>query len=177
VSSNFEHQQSALPGGKHMKQVRVQHTPAGVFLVDVSCECGRNGLKNSQTLVPSFKHQVRYGGETVELVCECGSRYELRPQDDHFHIVSLGNRRLIELENGLVADLQLEKRIYNVLDRANIKTVKELQERAEELIYVRGVAQKTKWEIRCHLLELGFKLGPEWKISKSWDEGWSPDTN
>jgi hypothetical protein len=70
-----------------MKQVRIQPVDENVYLVDVVCDCGVNGLRNVSTNERSFKHQVNIGGDEVILQCDCGKKYLIHPQLNHFHVV------------------------------------------------------------------------------------------
>ena len=71
-----------------MQSVRVQCTLMGKFLVDVTCDCGDNGLPDKTTGETSFKHPIELGtkGKKV-LICEaCQNEYIIHVQDDHIHI-------------------------------------------------------------------------------------------
>lgn len=73
-----------------MKSVRIEPgNERGIFLIDVVCDCGQNGLTNEATGERSFKHEVRAGcGEqdTVLSCSECGKKYRVHPQGTHIHV-------------------------------------------------------------------------------------------
>lgn len=69
-------------------KARIQSVSPSCFLVDVVCSCGLNRLANEETGERSFKHPVHLAsGQDVTLVCDCGKKYVLHPQNDHFHIL------------------------------------------------------------------------------------------
>ena len=72
-----------------MRSVRIEPIKNGtVLLVDITCECGNNGLTNTKTTETSFKHEVVLGSRE-DIVLECGTcsqTYTLNPQDTHIHI-------------------------------------------------------------------------------------------
>lgn len=69
-----------------MKQVRIQPESNTVHLIDIVCDCGANGLRDNDTWECSFKHSVTLGGRDIQLICECGTKYLVRPQSSHFHV-------------------------------------------------------------------------------------------
>lgn len=71
-----------------MKSVRIQPDQDGVLLVDIVCDCGKNGLKEKISGEASFKHVVKTGGDEQDkvLACECGREFRIHPQMNHIHI-------------------------------------------------------------------------------------------
>ncbi len=71
-----------------MKSVRIQLDCDNVLLVDITCSCGRNGLKDKRSGEASFKHVVKTGAYEHDevLVCDCGKEFRIRPQTNHIHI-------------------------------------------------------------------------------------------
>lgn len=72
-----------------MMSVRIEPVSGGQTLfVDVVCDCGNNGLKDTETGETSFKHEVTLdSGKKVYLECTaCGTKFILRPQFDHVHV-------------------------------------------------------------------------------------------
>lgn len=78
-----------------MKSVRIEAvaTLAGssgigpLYVIDVVCDCGANGLTDEATGESSFKHQIASGpGPKKMFTCRCGKKYRLRPQTGHIHI-------------------------------------------------------------------------------------------
>jgi hypothetical protein len=69
-----------------MKQVRFQPDGADACLVDITCACGVNGLRDERTNEISFKHRVVIGGDDLRLRCDCGKVYSIHPQSNHLHI-------------------------------------------------------------------------------------------
>lgn len=79
-----------------MKSVRIEQistvAPHGrpLFVIDVVCDCGNNGLVDEATGEASFKHPVSVGGgQDKVLVCRCGKKYRLHPQETHIHVFSV----------------------------------------------------------------------------------------
>ncbi len=73
-----------------MKSVRVEPAGAGTLLIDVACDCGRNGLRD-EAGNSDFKHKIRIGATESDktLSCDCGRKYGLHPQTDHIHVFDL----------------------------------------------------------------------------------------
>lgn len=71
-----------------MRAVRIQSLLGTVHLVDVVCDCGANGLKNTETNERSFKHIIDLDGPDVVLSCDCGASYRVHPQSNHFHVMN-----------------------------------------------------------------------------------------
>ena len=71
--------------------IRIEPSTAKILLVDVTCSCGANGLKNVGTGARNFKHVVQLGGNDVTLICDCGKRYMIHPQTDHFHVSEMAS--------------------------------------------------------------------------------------
>lgn len=83
-----------------MKSIRIAPIvgAGGVeFLIDIVCECGRNGLTNETTGEVSFKHSILAMTEQgMTLRCDCGKRFQIRsslelirhPQS-HIHVSDL----------------------------------------------------------------------------------------
>lgn len=73
-----------------MQGVRVQLTSKGKILVDVVCDCGRNGLADKLTGEAGFKHLIELGTDEIKvLVCDvCQSEYAVVSQSDHIHVTS-----------------------------------------------------------------------------------------
>ncbi len=72
-----------------MNSVRIEPADDKVLLVDVVCDCTRNGLVDSRTGVSSFKHIVQITGSpagSFNLSCTCGKVYEVRIQGTHIHV-------------------------------------------------------------------------------------------
>jgi hypothetical protein len=75
-----------------MKSVQVMptHRP-GQFIVDVVCDCGKNGMTDVETLIWSHNHPVRIAPDQHPLVleCSCGKKHEIRPLETHISVTSL----------------------------------------------------------------------------------------
>lgn len=74
-----------------MRDVRIESTEGGrTLLIDIVCDCGGNGLMDSDTGEKSFKHAVQVGiGPDKILVClSCMKKYRIHPQGTHVHIFS-----------------------------------------------------------------------------------------
>ena len=73
-----------------MKSVRIEPVSTSVLLVDVVCDCGRNGLRDESGNA-DFKHKIRVGATEQDKVlsCDCGKRYRLHPQTGHVHVFAL----------------------------------------------------------------------------------------
>ncbi len=70
-----------------MKDVRFEQQGSVAVLVQIQCECGNNVMENAENDGMAFKHEVFMGsGREVELHCECGRAYKLRPQNGHVHV-------------------------------------------------------------------------------------------
>lgn len=77
-----------------MNGVRIEPIDGSkVFLVDVVCDCGHNGLFNEATGERSFKHRIEVGATSEQKIlvrCDCGKKYVITAQRTHVHIVSMG---------------------------------------------------------------------------------------
>lgn len=77
-----------------MENVRIESSVDGrSFLVDITCICGRNGLRDEATGETSYKHVVPQGAEKVDgvvrevrLICSCGRKYGIQVQRTHIHV-------------------------------------------------------------------------------------------
>jgi hypothetical protein len=75
-----------------MRSVRCEPSAEGVMLVDIVCDCCRNGLLNEESGKESFKHPVqmldgRRRPKIVKLRCQdCGTQFHLVPQGNHVHV-------------------------------------------------------------------------------------------
>ncbi len=72
-----------------MRSIRFEPVPGQAqVLVDVVCDCGRNGLENASTHESKFKHLIELGlGITPTILsCTCGKRYVVASQRDHIHV-------------------------------------------------------------------------------------------
>lgn len=74
-----------------MKNIRIEPIAQGrTLLVDMVCDCGQNCLVDEASGEASFKHPVSVGsGRDKILLCSCGKKYRLRPQETHIHIFSV----------------------------------------------------------------------------------------
>lgn len=75
-----------------MQSVRIQPVSEKLLLIDVVCDCGRNGLADKTTGDSNFKHPIVLGSNEVKiLVCvNCKNEYTVLAQNNHLHIT---NRR------------------------------------------------------------------------------------
>lgn len=78
-----------------MKSVRIQPSDNEWVMVDVTCDCGKNGLAGKKSGVRSTKHAVKMCDNSEdendkELICECGKVFCIHPQKDHIHVTELG---------------------------------------------------------------------------------------
>ncbi|MBP7134677.1 hypothetical protein KBA73_05675 [Patescibacteria group bacterium] len=72
-----------------MRSVRIELVPGqAALLIDVVCDCGRNGLTNEATGEGKFKHHIDIwiGVPPTILSCSCGKRYVVASQRDHIHV-------------------------------------------------------------------------------------------
>lgn len=74
-----------------MKDIRIEPIAQGrTLLVDVTCDCGQNGLTDKATGKASFKHPINVGVIQYKiLVCCCGKKYHLHSQGMHIHVFSV----------------------------------------------------------------------------------------
>ncbi len=75
-----------------MRSVRFEPFVDDIVLVDIVCDCRRNGLLNEETGKESFKHPVQMSEghrrpKIVKLRCQdCGTQFHLVPQNNHVHV-------------------------------------------------------------------------------------------
>lgn len=73
-----------------MKDVRIEPISSRTVTARITCECGCCLMRNVQKSNPELDHAVTTGrSDKIELLCECGRAYELRPQADHVHVTEL----------------------------------------------------------------------------------------
>ncbi len=72
-----------------MQDVRIEPQAGGrIHLVQVTCGCGNNVLRNATEQARAFNHQTELGGIDVSLCCDnCGNTFLIRSQRNHFHVI------------------------------------------------------------------------------------------
>jgi hypothetical protein len=73
-----------------MFAVRIEPVENETYLIDVTCDCGQNGLTNQVTNTSSFRHEIKLGDNAVTLSCRCGKKFHITPQQSHFHVTCQG---------------------------------------------------------------------------------------
>jgi len=69
-----------------MKDVRIIPGQP-ISTVGILCECGNSAMTNLQIGLKAFMHEMRLcDTESVPLSCECGKKFRIRPQKNHFHV-------------------------------------------------------------------------------------------
>lgn len=72
-----------------MKGVRIE-VAHNAWLVDITCDCGRNGLMDVMTGTSSFKHRLpMLVGSKIVLKCSCRRQFAVRSQTNHVHVDEL----------------------------------------------------------------------------------------
>lgn len=71
-----------------MKSVRIEPLiGTRDLMVSVVCDCGENVTTNETNSSREFKHIIQVGSVDIQvLVCRCGRKYDLNPQQNHVHV-------------------------------------------------------------------------------------------
>lgn len=73
-----------------MRAIRIEPISGRFFLIDVTCDCGLNCLRNKEKDENSFKHEVTLGDRTIVLICDkCNREHKVAPQKTHFHVQTI----------------------------------------------------------------------------------------
>ncbi|MDO8523335.1 MAG: hypothetical protein Q7S12_03585 [bacterium] len=81
-----------------IKDVRVEPLTETMSMVQITCDCGSSVLTNEATGDKSFNHVAMINPKPPLmadkiLICDCGTRYIIRQQGQHFHISAVVGKR------------------------------------------------------------------------------------
>ncbi|HEY4507166.1 MAG TPA: hypothetical protein VJH71_03375 [Candidatus Paceibacterota bacterium] len=78
---------------KGIMGIRIEPISKNMVAIDITCGCGRNGLKNENTGEVGFHHSILVGDRRTSaspaFICRCGQRFNVVSQGDHFHVNSV----------------------------------------------------------------------------------------